>query len=232
MKNSVKTILGFFYPNKCPVCDEIISEGQYLCKNCSALIERIDFNDFCITCGFENDICRCKHNEFHFEGSVSAFKNTGVAKKTYYAYKLARRENLAEFFAQSCADAVKEVFDDIKFDALVCVPTAGRSLLKRGFDHNVIISRRIAQLLGIRFYKNVLKCRHFKPMQHKSKFEERFRNVRGKYYAVHRIKAKTVLLFDDIHTTGATLDESAKELMFAGAKKVYCASVLSTANKK
>ena len=231
MKNSVEKILGCLYPKKCPVCKDIISEDKWFCDNCLSSLEHSDYDDFCTTCGFENESCRCRNNEFHFVGAVSVYKNIGNAKTAYYRYKLGRWENMAVFFAKQCADTVKEVFSDIEFDGLVCVPTANRSFLKRGFDHNKVISKRISDLLGIKYYDNLLKCRHFRPMQHNSKFADRFKNVRGKYYTARSINAKRILLFDDIHTTGATLDECAKELLFAGADRVYCVSVLSTANK-
>ena len=125
------------------------------------------------------------------------------------------------------------MFGDITFDAVCCVPAARRSRLKRGFDHSEKIAEKIAEHLGVKFLRGILKVRHFRPLQHSSSFAERLENVRGKYYTVKQADAGRVLLFDDICTTGATLDECAKELMFSGVREVYCAVILMTyPNKK
>lgn len=231
MKGSV--ILDCLYPNKCAGCDETIKENGFLCEYCAVKIDNANYKDLCSKCGLEKDHCRCKSREFHYLGAAGTFKNEGIAKKAYYSYKLGRREELAPYFAKKAAEAVKTVFGDITFDAVCCVPTACRSRLKRGFDHNENIAVKIAGHLGVRFLHGALKVRHFRPLQHKSPFAERLENVRGKYYTVKQINAKRVLLFDDICTTGATLDECAKELMFAGVREVYCAVILMTyPNKK
>lgn len=225
-------LLEFLYPNKCAGCDDIIDEGKQLCEYCSIRINNVDYGKLCTKCGFLTDYCRCSFREFHYSGALGMFKNNGVAREAYYSYKMGRNESLAPFFARRTANAVKKVFAGIAFDAVVCVPTARRSRLKRGFDHNAEIASRLADILKIRFLRGALKTKHFKPLQHKSSFTERLENVRGKYYTDKRINAQRVLLFDDISTTGATLDECAKELMFAGVKEVYCVTVLATYPKK
>ena len=221
-------LLDCLYPNKCIACGEIIDDDKPLCDYCLIRINNINFENLCKRCGYEKEYCICGFREFHFSGITCAYKNKGIARNAYYTYKFDKRREFAPFFAQKTADAVIRTFGGIKFDAVCCVPTARRSVLKRGFDHNEIIARRIAVILKAKFLDGVLRARHLRPMQHNSALSKRLENVRGKYYTVGNIKASRVLLFDDIFTTGATLDECAKELMFAGAREVYCASVLST----
>ena len=227
-------LLDCLYPNRCVMCNDIIlNANEPLCEYCLTRINNINFNNMCMRCGHEKEYCICKFREFHFEAITTAFRKDGIAQVAYYAYKLGKRREFASFFARKTADAVMLTFGGIKFDGVCCVPTAHRSKLKRGFDHNEIIARQIAVLLKTKYLDGVIKSRHFRPMQHNSIPSKRLENVRGKYYTVNAIKANRILLFDDIVTTGATIDECAKELMFAGVREVYCASVLSTyLNKK
>ncbi|MBO4433237.1 MAG: ComF family protein [Clostridia bacterium] len=225
-------ILSCLYPNKCAGCDGIIDEGKDLCEYCRLRINNVNYGKLCLKCGLQKEYCRCAFREFRFRAALGVFKNDGIARMAYYSYKLGKNEKLAAFFAQKAARAVKTVFADVSFDAVVCVPTAHRSKLKRGFDHNEGIALRLANFLGVKYLRGALKAKHFRPLQHKSSFSKRLENVRGKYYTDKRINLDRVLLFDDISTTGATLDECAKELMFAGVKEVYCVTVLATYPKK
>lgn len=225
-------LLDCLYPNKCAVCGEITGEIDPVCEYCKIVINNVNHKNLCPKCGLEREYCRCKSREYHFKGIAGTFKNSGAPQRAYYAYKLGKHKELADFFAERVYRTVKTVFGDIHFDAICCVPTAHRSRLKRGFDHNEEIAVRLADKFGSRYLRGVLKARHFRNFQHRSSFAKRLENVRGKYYTVSCIKANRVLLFDDILTTGATLDECAKELMFAGVKEVYCAVVLETYPKK
>ena len=227
-----KDLIGCFYPNKCAACGEIIGEDTFLCQLCSRKIQKNDLKEFCIKCGAKKENCRCKSREFHFSGCVSTYENTDIAKKAYYSYKILRQERLADFFALQLAETVKSAYNDLEFDGLFCVPTVKRSVLKRGFDHNKLIAKRLADILNIPFIDGVIKSKHFVKPQHKSSYAKRLENVRDKYYTVKRINCNRVLLFDDICTSGATLDQCAKELLFAGADEVYCVTVLSVAKLK
>ena len=65
------------------------------------------------------------------------------------------------------------------------------------------------------------KIKNNKP-QHILDASQRRRNVKGVYEATKNLDGKTVLLVDDIKTTGSTLNECAKQLRLKGAKEVYC----------
>lgn len=209
-------------------CGEIIEENASLCKLCENGIERINLDDICLDCGFEKANCSCKYNIFRFGGLISAFKNKGVAQKAYYSYKFAKRQHYSNFFADELAAAISKCYKDINFDIICFVP----SYKKHGYNHSGYIANAIAQKLNIPFCGDLLTCIKKCKKQHKSTIRQRINNVDGKYATNYMIKGKTVLLIDDIKTTGATLDECAKELMFAGADNVYCATVLGPAISK
>ena len=65
-------------------------------------------------------------------------------------------------------------------------------------------------------------CHRKKHTQHSLKLKYRFENVKDVYFTNKPLSGKTLLLVDDIKTTGATLDACAKELYAAGADRVYC----------
>ena len=198
MKN--ETFLECLYPNKCAACGEIIPNNKTLCDYCAVFINNSNYNNVCTKCGLEKDFCRCKYKEYHFMGVVGVYKNEGIARKAYYSYKFGRREELSEFFAKKTADIVKRFYGDIKFDALVAVPTGLSSRFKRGFDHDKSIAVRLAEKLNIKYVPGVLKSKLFRPLQHNSSLKLRLENVRGKYYTVKKLNAEKVLLFADIYT--------------------------------
>ena len=129
--------------------------------------------------------------------------------------------------AQEMALTVKKEFKSINFDIIVAVPTTVKSRFKYGFSPVNELCFALEELLGVKFSRNILKCRSSKKPQHKSTFSERLENVRDKFYCDGRINGKTVLLVDDIKTSGATLSACARKLKFAGAEKVYCVTALA-----
>lgn len=220
------------FPKQCVCCGEIIDEDKELCPKCEKLLVPIDPKRRCKFCGNDKDYCVCKIRVFYFNRVVSVYENDGAAKNAVYRYKLSKKSHYAEFLADKLVECIEREFKGIKFGAVTSVPTAAHSVLTRGFDHSKLLAEIIAYKIGVKYANNILKCRFFKKSQHKSKLNERFSNMKNKYYFGKNIKCKNVLLIDDIKTTGASLDACARQLLLAGAQNVYCATVVTTVNKK
>lgn len=223
-----KTIIGAIYPNKCISCGEIIDEEKSLCDYCEKNIERNNFDDFCLICGFEKKDCVCKLNIFHFDNLVTVFKNEGIAQRAYYKYKFNKQKHYSNFFANEMINAVNKMYSDIKFDYLCSVPSGRNFFNNNHFNHCEYIAKIMSKELNIPYLKDILFCKKAGKLQHKSTIKQRLTNVDGKYDFAYRIDGAKVLLIDDIRTTGATLDECAKMLLYAGAQSVFCVTALTT----
>jgi ComF family protein len=119
------------------------------------------------------------------------------------------------------ATRVVDLFGERAIDAVVPVPLHRRRARERGFNQADILAR----VVGKRLHRPVLRravarVRPTPPQAGKAR--DRVRNVRGAF-AVRdpaRIEGRSLLLVDDVLTTGATVNECAKVLMKAGARAV------------
>ena len=224
IKLAIKTIISTIYPNKCICCGEIIDENLYICDSCNKSIERVNLNNICLDCGLEKENCSCKYNVYRFNALISVFKNIGNAQKVCYKFKFSKKQHYAKFFANEIANAVTKCYNAEDFDLICSVP----SFNSLKYNHSGYLAREISRLLDIPFADTLLVCIKRTKQQHKSNIKERMSNVYGKYQAKYRIDNKRVLLIDDIKTTGATIDECTRVLLFAGAESVHCATVLGS----
>ena len=219
----LKEIISVFYPKMCVGCGRIIDDGEDFCDYCHNELLRNDSSKFCTKCGNKKENCECRKRVFHFECLTAPFETDGIAKNVMYAFKFHKKEHLAEVFAKSMALAVKQSFFDTCFDCIVCVPMYRREKMKRGYNQSELLGIKLAQILNLPFYYEALGCNKKKKPQHKTLYNERRENVKGIYFLKKPIKNKTVLLVDDIKSSGATLEECTLQLLEGGAKKVYCA---------
>ena len=90
-----------------------------------------------------------------------------------------------------------------------------------------MFAREISKLLNIEIKHNLLFKKISVITHHRKRtIEDRFKNVRNGFKATEKLYGKNILLVDDIKTTGATIDECARQLKFAGAERVYCVVAL------
>ncbi len=231
IKALLYSIIDAFFPNKCIACFEIIPKGESLCCYCHEAMPKTNFDNRCRVCGNLKKQCDCKYRAFHFNGATSPFYNEGIARKAMYAFKFNRKIELADFFAQRMVISVNTDFNGVAFDAVAYVPLLLKDELKRGYNQSRELAANIAKILDMPLLENALGCYEKHHTQHKTKLQERFKNVKGIYYPNISINGRTVLLVDDIKTTGATLDECTKALFKAGADNVYCVTGLITKRK-
>lgn len=223
IKLIINSILKIFYPQRCVHCGRI-TDGKPLCKECEN-IERITVKT-CDKCGLVKSLCDCKRNAFHFDGMVGVFYNAGKAKKIVYRFKNLADTDTADFIAKYMAIRIKDKFPEIKFDCVCAVPMRFFKILKRGYNQSDLIAKRVAKILGVEYLPEALSKVKKGAVQHKLEYDQRFINVRRMFKANMRFDGKTVLIIDDIRTSGATFDECARVIKRAGAVRVIAASAL------
>ena len=227
MKRIFRAAIAAFFPKICAACKELIPEEEWLCENCRKAIRRCDPAVRCLSCGLPKKQCVCKSRIFRFEGCVAPFVHSGVAREAMNRYKFRDRMASARFFAEQMAVCVEKEYADIHFDSICYVPMHTRKQFARGFQPALGLAKSLSRILKIPVEYGLLACtRYTKTPQHKLKFKERQENVRNLYRATRQAEGKTLLLVDDIKTSGSTLDECAKQLINAGATAVWCVTAL------
>jgi len=226
-------LLDAIYPKQCICCKELIESDEELCDRCFNEIERMNPIGRCKRCGLPKLHCECMLYVYHFEECIAPFYNAGHAKRGFYDFKFKRRSHYGVFFASEMAKSVKTEYIDKRFDAIVYVPLSSVSFLQRGFNQCKILAEHLVPLIDVPVIDKVLKKKFSFIPQHKRKRKKRFKSVRNLYSVVNKesVKDKNILLVDDIKTTGATLDECARQLLFEGAKSVCCLTALITDKK-
>ena len=209
----INQFLYILFPRRCKFCGEVILPTQEICEECKKsveyVLEDIDFN--------------LDADKF-FEASTAPFYYCGGIKKCILDLKYAQEAENARVLSKYMSDSVKYSFNDVSFDVIISVPLTRRKKRKRGFNQSDLLAKGISKDLNIPYEEKVLSRAFERIEQKKLSREERLVNVIDVFELKKgdRIKNKTVLLCDDVATTGATLNECAKLLIEGGAKKVFC----------
>ena len=113
------------------------------------------------------------------------------------------------------------------FDVLTWIPVSRSRRLRRGYDQVELIAKAAARELGMEATPTLRKIRSNPPQSRITGEAQRRANVLGVYRVRQDadIRGKTVVLLDDILTTGATMGEAARMLRTAGAEQVHGAAV-------
>lgn len=219
-------VLRVVYPVHCPVCDEIVDEpGEKVCAECLRKIKLLT-PPWCMRCGRKvedgEEYCRdCRGSRHVFDRGRALYEYADAAA-SIYRFKYAGRREYADFFGEEIAEYLGDFIRQIQPDGIVPIPLHRRRYAKRGYNQAELLASETGRHLGIPVYpKMLVRVRNTVP-QKKLNPQERQNNLK-KAFNIGRndVKLKVILVFDDIYTTGSTIDEAARALREAGAEKIY-----------
>ena len=172
----------------------------------------------------KNNFSLCLAAPFVYEGKV---------RQAVQRFKFNNDTHLAKFFAPEIAQCVRDEFSNVEFDIVTCVPQTKRKRRKRGYNQSALLAKEIAKQLSLPYDELLLIKTRETPDQHNLKGKARIDNLKNAFATEKNkaIEGKTILLCDDIKTTGATLNECRKTLLKAGAAAVCCAAIAVTPEK-
>lgn len=224
-KETKLKLIHIVFPNKCPSCRRVISPCEIICDECLEKRE-IPFGKRCKVCFSKKEYCNCASKPKFFFRAVSPFVYKGSVKNALIYLKNKKSNRLAEYFAKEMVKSFDKNFPDVKIDAIIPVPLHKSKFKSRGFNQSELLADEISKLKGIPVFKNCLIQADKNTSQHNLKYKLRYENVKGVYRASGiPIDCQTVLLVDDIMTSGATLNECSKMLRLEGVAKIYCLTV-------
>lgn len=226
MRKDIKLkLIHIVFPNKCPSCRRVISPCEILCEDCFEKL-KIPSGERCKICFSKKEYCNCASKPKFFFRAVSPFLYKDSVKNALLYLKNKKSNRLAEYFAKEMVKTFDKDFSDTKIDAIIPVPLHKSKLKSRGFNQSELLADEISKLKGIPVIKNCLIQAEKNTSQHNLKYKHRYQNVKGVYRASGiPIDCLTVLLVDDIMTSGATLNECSKMLRLEGVLKIYCLTV-------
>ena len=234
-KNFAKKILNTIFPVKCVCCKTVSPDINIVCDKCMATLVREAMRK-CKRCGCLPYLCRCKKIG-NIEDVVTPFFYTGDKLKTaIYAVKKANLYYINEFFAKGMYNSVKSS-DRIKIDEIdliTYIPRMKKSVRKYGYNQTKLLAELVSKYSGIPCMPVLQSSGLYTQEQKTLSQSERVSNVRDKFTVKKNkrsaVTTKTILLIDDVVTTGSTLSECARMMKEAGAYKIYAlcaASVFS-----
>lgn len=226
-----KSLVNLVYPLSCQVCKSPLTpeNDRFLCHDCWEKIQK-NPPPFCAKCGRSLPglrdsayICGdCQRSEYHFNRAWAACLYEGVVKECIHLVKYSKKLCLVKPLSQLVLDFATTYLDMKAVDQLVPIPLHSAKLREREFNQAELIASRIKASFNIPIVSDNLRRIKLRPPQTTLPRKERIRNLNGAFKIKNpsQFRQRSILLIDDVFTTGSTVNECSKVLLEAGAKKV------------
>ena len=214
-------LTDFFFPPICPICNGYAPEGA-VCKSCDEKLSTL----------FKTGVRKIKIGE----GVISAYYiseyDSEELKK--YIFALKKRSDRALFChaAMKITNLLKEI-PVSQGMVITNIPRRKKNIREFGYDHAQKISKEIAKLsCGSLKYMNIIKRRGFSVDQKNLGAKERQENATGKFYSLKKKNIKSIIIFDDVITTGSSFCEAVRVLKARYGNDVEIAGAFLASSKQ
>jgi len=220
-RSFIDALLDFVYPPLCVSCEKLLSRGQdHVCPECWASIRHVsaglplflETRDKLLATGVVDELVSLYvfEKEGHFQKIVHSLKYSGVQ-----AVGLEIGRQLGALLNEK----------GVRADALVPIPLHKRKLRERGYNQSDLIARGVSEVTRIPLRSEMIRRKKFTQTQTTLSLEERRNNMDEAFVCESsEVRGKTVILVDDIITTGSTIQSCAGALKKSGALRIIAAS--------
>ena len=235
--NILAVISDLVFPRRCEVCGKRVDRcGRHLCSSCLERIPFVSQQGCCRICGravegvdgeYLCEDCRGPSTKPAFDRAASAVSFDELPRQMILDYKFNRALYLVRDFCDWLEGTLNARFPAAEVDLVVPMPITRYHRWNRGYNQTAYLAKELARRIDRKCDPRQLRRVGNPKRQGGLTEEERRENVRGTFAAPHpeMVCGRTVLLVDDVMTTGSTFSEAAATLKGAGASRVWCLSV-------
>ena len=230
----MRSLIDFFFPPRCLICHgtDHLDESPSLCRTCIRSFPFIS-PPHCSLCGLpftseegiSHPCSSCLNNPFAFHSCRAVGLYDNRLREAILSFKFRDHLQLARPLGRLMACNTYDSFSWEEIDLLVPVPLHTQRLRSRGFNQSLLLVREIHRTHPIPLdFSNLQRKRSTLP-QTTLDVSQRRQNVKDAFSVSSNnpFCGKTLLLIDDVFTSGATLNEAARTLLVKGkAEKVHC----------
>lgn len=217
----------FFFPRRCPVCDQPVKPfGALICTACENKIKYIA-PPYCLKCG--KSVAKdagaycfdCTMRKHAFDQAVSLFDYKSVAM-SLYRFKYKGRREYADYYGERLAAVLGQQIMSWKPQAIIPVPIHSSRRRMRGYNQAELVAKSLSRYLSVPVETEwVKRCKKTAPLKDLAPFERQNNLKKAFIMRCNDVKLNTIVILDDIYTTGSTADEMARLLRANGVSKIY-----------
>ena len=231
-------MITIFYPRLCSGCKEP-TDSSFLCEKCALDVKYLSESSICSKCGVPlgylsgqigsslSIFCgRCIRGEYNFDLARSIVFFDGILRDLLHQFKYKGRisigKNLPVFLMNHFPGDIND------FDIIMPVPVYIKKLRNREYNQSAVLGKTISNRLNIEFDPfNLYKVEDTPPQVNFRNYSQRKKNVKNTFSLRYpmSVKNRSVLLFDDVFTSGYTASECAGVLRESGAASIQVLTI-------
>ena len=227
MHKLIKILGELVFPPRCPICDVPVPLGDKgICGACLKKIKYVE-NPRCLKCGkhvYEETVEYCEDcsRVVHFYREGRALYEYKEVSSAIYRFKYGGRQEYAKVFGEELAYYLGDYIHSLNPDALVPVPMYAGKERRRGYNQATLLAKALGEALQIPVCDKIIKrVKNTKPLKLLNP-EERLNNLKKAFILTENgVKLSTIVIIDDIYTTGSTIDTIAKVFLESGVENIY-----------
>ncbi len=225
LKSTRTRLLNAFFPPACPLCRRSTPLPHQLCHRCSPTLPGEPENH-CLRCGHQTagpqqGCGSCLGNRHRADAAYFAYRYEAAIQELIIGFKFGDHSEWAPLLGRLCRDRLEVSLKWESPDVVLPIPLHFFRLIHRRYNQSALLAREVAHFLDRPLVTNGLKRIKMTAPQTRLDLPSRRKNVRGAFRAIRqRVAGRSLLLVDDVYTTGSTMTAAVETLKRAGAERV------------